>query len=439
MVDAIVRTLVRTSITRRHLLEWQTAAQVKADRDLDLLGLLPADGRQRRACCRRRSGGDPVDPGAAWIVAPFVVLWLAAPWIARQISLPGAISRTGGAVLAGRSHAASDRASHMAVLRDLRGHQRARDATRQLPGRPATARRPPHVADQHRRVPPLHRRRPRLRLDRNARDGRTARGDDRDDRSTRTIPRSPLQLVRHADPATVGARVRLHGRQRQPRRPSAGDVQRLSPDDRSAAARSVPPRPASATRWRSPGTPTAKPIAAGIRWSDTLEALDAPPANVRRVVGAPGAGVVGHEHDRRRPGCTRRRRADDVDRGRPRDGREPSSRPLVVGVGRVDADGASTELTLAEFADGHDSRRWRRSCVGCWLSPTRRSGWSRRWISGSCSTRCASCSRSGSASGRVRSTRATTTCLLRKRGSRVSSPSPRATSRPTTGSGSVAG
>ena len=99
MVDAIVRTLVRLYVTRRHLLEWQTAAQVKADRDLDLARLLPADGRQRRACRGRRLAvGRRSIPSAAWIAAPFVVLWLAAPWIARQISLPGRDLRTGRAV-----------------------------------------------------------------------------------------------------------------------------------------------------------------------------------------------------------------------------------------------------------------------------------------------------------------------------------------------------
>ena len=48
MVDAIVRTLARLYVTRRNLLEWVTAAQAKASRDLDLAGLLPADGRRRR-------------------------------------------------------------------------------------------------------------------------------------------------------------------------------------------------------------------------------------------------------------------------------------------------------------------------------------------------------------------------------------------------------
>ena len=48
MVDAIVRTLARLYVTRRHLLEWTTAAQAKASRDLDLARLLPPDGRRRR-------------------------------------------------------------------------------------------------------------------------------------------------------------------------------------------------------------------------------------------------------------------------------------------------------------------------------------------------------------------------------------------------------
>ena len=54
MLDAIVRTLVRLYVTRRNLLEWMTAAQAKASRDLDLAGVLPADGRRRRRSPRPR-------------------------------------------------------------------------------------------------------------------------------------------------------------------------------------------------------------------------------------------------------------------------------------------------------------------------------------------------------------------------------------------------
>ena len=98
MADAIVRTLVRLLITRKHLLEWQTAAQVKADRGLDLRGFY----RQMAGSVGLAVGigvlGVIAEPGAAWIVAPFVALWLAAPWIARQISLPGAISEPAASV-----------------------------------------------------------------------------------------------------------------------------------------------------------------------------------------------------------------------------------------------------------------------------------------------------------------------------------------------------
>ncbi len=79
MVDAIVRTLARLYATRRNLLEWTTAAQAKASHDLDLAGFY-----------RQMAGGVAiaaatavlvlaVKPGAGWIAAPFVVLWLLSP------------------------------------------------------------------------------------------------------------------------------------------------------------------------------------------------------------------------------------------------------------------------------------------------------------------------------------------------------------------------
>ena len=87
MVDAIVRTLARLYATRRNLLEWTTAAQAKASHDLDLAGFY-----------RQMAGGVAiaaavailvlvVKPGAGWIAAPFVVLWLLSPLVARWVSL----------------------------------------------------------------------------------------------------------------------------------------------------------------------------------------------------------------------------------------------------------------------------------------------------------------------------------------------------------------
>ncbi len=88
MADATVRSIVRTYITRRHVLEWTTAAQAKAVHDLAPLGFY-----------RQMAGGIVIavisaalvgifKPGAAWIAGPFVVLWLASPLVARWISLP---------------------------------------------------------------------------------------------------------------------------------------------------------------------------------------------------------------------------------------------------------------------------------------------------------------------------------------------------------------
>jgi cyclic beta-1,2-glucan synthetase len=88
MVDAILRTLARLYVTRHHLLEWTTAAQAKASHERDLAGFY-----------RQMAGGLAiaaatavlvlaVKPGAGWIAAPFVVLWLLSPLVARWVSLP---------------------------------------------------------------------------------------------------------------------------------------------------------------------------------------------------------------------------------------------------------------------------------------------------------------------------------------------------------------
>ena len=88
MLDAIGRTLVRLTVTHRHLLEWITAARAKRTVDLTIAGAY-----------KRMSGGVLVALVALLIVVfgrhygraamfPFILLWLAAPAIARWISLP---------------------------------------------------------------------------------------------------------------------------------------------------------------------------------------------------------------------------------------------------------------------------------------------------------------------------------------------------------------
>ena len=88
MGDAIVRTLCRLFVTRRHLLEWMPAAQTAIGRRLDLLGFY-----------RRMAGALVISAAAAiltwfsghgtWpLAAPFAALWLASPAVARWVSLP---------------------------------------------------------------------------------------------------------------------------------------------------------------------------------------------------------------------------------------------------------------------------------------------------------------------------------------------------------------
>ena len=95
MLEAIARTVVRVYITKRHLLEWMTAAQAKAKRSLNLSGFY-----------RQMAGGVGIaiatavlvavtKPDAAWIASPFLVLWLLSPVVARWVSLPASESPAG--------------------------------------------------------------------------------------------------------------------------------------------------------------------------------------------------------------------------------------------------------------------------------------------------------------------------------------------------------
>ena len=87
MSDAIARTLVRVYVTHRRRLEWVTAAQEKAGQSLDLHGFW----RRMRggvvlaaAAMAVAAGG----PDALPVALPFLALWLAAPSVARWISVP---------------------------------------------------------------------------------------------------------------------------------------------------------------------------------------------------------------------------------------------------------------------------------------------------------------------------------------------------------------
>jgi cyclic beta-1,2-glucan synthetase len=86
MGDAIARTLIRLFVTRRHLLEWVTAAQLRTGPRLDLLGfyrqMVGAVVIAILAMIVSSAGGR-----ATWPLAlPFAALWFASPAIARWTS-----------------------------------------------------------------------------------------------------------------------------------------------------------------------------------------------------------------------------------------------------------------------------------------------------------------------------------------------------------------
>src|SRR4030095_7717024 len=90
MADAVGRTLLRLTVTRRRMLEWIAAAQVKSDSSLDLTR---AFARMKGALALAVAAGvvAVLSGGGSWIIAaPFVVLWCLSPAVARRISRPPA-------------------------------------------------------------------------------------------------------------------------------------------------------------------------------------------------------------------------------------------------------------------------------------------------------------------------------------------------------------
>ena len=147
LVDAIGRTLVRLFVTRRNLLEWETAAATEQRLGN---GLVP---------CLRSMWFSPVlavvlglvlalvRPDALAAAAPFLAAWLVAPLVAFWVSRPPRVARD-AADRRGDAVAAAAGPQDVGLLRDVRRRRGQLAAARQLPGRAArgrspTARRPP--------------------------------------------------------------------------------------------------------------------------------------------------------------------------------------------------------------------------------------------------------------------------------------------------------
>jgi cyclic beta-1,2-glucan synthetase len=88
MLDAIVRTLWRLSVTHRNLLEWTTAAQVQSRTGLSLGHFLWPLRSAALVAIFASACVLYFNHEYFWFALPFILLWWASPLVARAISLP---------------------------------------------------------------------------------------------------------------------------------------------------------------------------------------------------------------------------------------------------------------------------------------------------------------------------------------------------------------
>jgi cyclic beta-1,2-glucan synthetase len=88
MMDAIARTLYRLLYSRRHLLDWTSAAQARRYSRLDLTRYANHMSGALIVTVLVGTASLLAVPGNWGRIVPWLVLWLLAPWLARQLSLP---------------------------------------------------------------------------------------------------------------------------------------------------------------------------------------------------------------------------------------------------------------------------------------------------------------------------------------------------------------
>ncbi len=98
MGDAVVRTLARIFVSRRHLLEWTTAAQSKESPRLNLAGFYRRMASGTLLGLAATIGAAIVSPSSWLLVLPFALAWLAAPalalWTSRSPSAGARLAAT---------------------------------------------------------------------------------------------------------------------------------------------------------------------------------------------------------------------------------------------------------------------------------------------------------------------------------------------------------
>ena len=88
LVDAMVRTLMRLFVTRRNLLEWETAATTERRLGNRLAHFCGTMWPAVAATAAIAGLVIAIDRPGAVAAAPFLVLWLASPLVAYRVSRP---------------------------------------------------------------------------------------------------------------------------------------------------------------------------------------------------------------------------------------------------------------------------------------------------------------------------------------------------------------
>src|SRR5262249_25809875 len=94
LVDAIARTLARLFVSRRKLLEWETAASTEQRLGTDLAHFVKQIRSGVILAAAIALLVIAVNPGALIVALPFLCVWLVSPSAAYFLSRPGAVART---------------------------------------------------------------------------------------------------------------------------------------------------------------------------------------------------------------------------------------------------------------------------------------------------------------------------------------------------------
>ena len=150
-------------VTRRNLLEWETAAEAERDRAAaEAVDALAADVGPAALALIVLALVVAVRPSASRWRCRSSPLWLLAPVLAAWISRP--LRRRRRRAADRRRAPAARRAQDLALLRDVRRPRTTTGCRRTTTRRTRGGARPPHLADEHRPVSALGPRRARLRL-----------------------------------------------------------------------------------------------------------------------------------------------------------------------------------------------------------------------------------------------------------------------------------